>query len=236
MQKALIYARVSSERQVKEGHGLESQVKRCYIHAVCKNYRVVQEFLDKGISGGLFERPAIEEMIQYIDDHPEDRYIVLVDDISRLARDVQVFLRLKDELLRRHVKLDSPNFNFEIDPTPEGDFAELVIAGMAEYHRKQNTRQVLQKMKARLQSGFWAFGAPPGLKNKKHPIYGKVLTAVEPYPVIFLELFQRFRDGRLASVTEASFFLAEKYKEYGIANKKKLSDDTTKKILTNLSS
>ncbi len=53
--KCLIYCRVSSQRQVIEGHGLDSQEQRCRIFANQNNYEVVKVFPDEGISGGLFD-------------------------------------------------------------------------------------------------------------------------------------------------------------------------------------
>ncbi|MEI6092951.1 MAG: recombinase family protein, partial [bacterium] len=40
MQCCVIYCRVSSERQVTEGHGLEGQEKRCRDYAEHKGYKV----------------------------------------------------------------------------------------------------------------------------------------------------------------------------------------------------
>lgn len=67
MQKAVIYCRVSSDRQVNEGHGLNSQEKRCRDFANVKGYKVVKVFYDEGVSGGLFDRPAMKSLINYLD-------------------------------------------------------------------------------------------------------------------------------------------------------------------------
>jgi site-specific DNA recombinase len=48
-QVAVVYARVSSPKQVKEGHGLSSQLTRCREFARIKNYDVIEEFQDEGI-------------------------------------------------------------------------------------------------------------------------------------------------------------------------------------------
>ena len=55
MQKAIIYCRVSSDRQVKEGNGLDSQEKRCRDFAISKGYLVEKVFHEEGIKGELFE-------------------------------------------------------------------------------------------------------------------------------------------------------------------------------------
>lgn len=50
MKQAIIYCRVSSVKQVKEGHGLVSQETRCKEFARMKQYEVVETFFDEGIS------------------------------------------------------------------------------------------------------------------------------------------------------------------------------------------
>jgi site-specific DNA recombinase len=50
-QKAVIYCRVSSQQQVTQGSGLESQETRCKNYAASKNYEVAAVFKEEGISG-----------------------------------------------------------------------------------------------------------------------------------------------------------------------------------------
>ena len=51
MPSALIYCRVSSDRQVREGHGFEGQESRCRTYALDKGYEVVGVFRDEGVAG-----------------------------------------------------------------------------------------------------------------------------------------------------------------------------------------
>ena len=68
--KCLIYCRVSSQRQVNEGHGLDSQEARCKAYALGKGYEVEKVFSEKAITGALFERPEMNNLIQYLDSKP----------------------------------------------------------------------------------------------------------------------------------------------------------------------
>ena len=63
MTKAIIYCRVSSDRQVKEGHGLESQEERCRNYAKSQGYQTIDVFRDEGESGGLFERTGMKQVL-----------------------------------------------------------------------------------------------------------------------------------------------------------------------------
>ena len=59
---SLICCRVSSERQVKDGHGLESQDQRCKKYSSEKEYLYEKTFFDEGVSGAIFDRPAIKQI------------------------------------------------------------------------------------------------------------------------------------------------------------------------------
>ncbi len=216
--KALIYCRVSSQRQVVEGHGNSSQEQRCRNRAKEKGYPVEMVFPDDGVSGGLFERPAMKQLIAYLDEHPAEDYVIIFDDLARFARDLEVHLKLRKELVGRGAKLECLNFNFE--DSPEGIFIENVLASKAQLDRQQNRRQVIQKMKARLEAGYWPFCMPLGLINEqKHPIHGKILIRREPYATIYKEGIEQFRDAMLPSVLDFQKFVNEKYKESGITHR-----------------
>src|SRR5947209_20116240 len=89
MTKALIYCRVSSDRQVKEGHGLDGQEVRCRRFAEERGYEVVRVFRDEGVSGGVVERAGMQDMLDFLDTKARAaEYVVVIDDIKRLARDM----------------------------------------------------------------------------------------------------------------------------------------------------
>lgn len=228
--KALIYCRVSSERQVNEGHGLDSQETICRDYAKRKSYQVEGVFKDEGISGSLFDRPAMIDLLNYLDKHAKERYTIIFDDISRFARDVMVHLQLKLALEKRGATIESPNFNF--DKSPIGETMEVMYAAFAQFHRKENRRQVMQKMKARLEDGYWCFCPPPGLKNVQDPIRGKVLKPHEPLASIYKETIEKYANNELFTLDEVRNYIVKKYNELGLA--KSLSINGARLILTEL--
>ncbi len=209
--KAIIYCRVSSERQASEGHGLDSQEHRCKQYAEQKGYEVLKVFRDEGISGGLIDRPAMNELLQFLETHDvfsEEKIIVIIDDIKRFARDVMGHIQLKSAIYSRNGILESPNHKFE--ETPEGEFIELMFAATAQLERKQNTRQVRHRMRARLEQGYWTFDWPPGMKTEKFPGHGKLLVPTEPKASIIKEALEGYASGRFVTRTDVQNFLDTK--------------------------
>ena len=206
--KAVIYCRVSSDRQKNEGHGLDSQEHRCRELARTKGYEVVEVFKDSYSGAGDFmQRPAMAELLAYVDRNAHNQYVVIFDDMSRFARDVQVHFRLRQAFDTRKIKIECPNFNFE--DTPEGQLVETMMAAQHEYHRKNNRRQVVQKQKARLESGYWPFGPKRGYRMVKQSEGGKLAVPVEPDASLIREAVEGYANGTFSSKTDACSFLVE---------------------------
>ena len=208
--EGLIYARVSSKRQETEGSGLKSQVGRCIADLKAVNIPLATDaiFRDSFTGGGDFmKRPAMRELLGYIDKRPHKRFVVVFDDLKRFARDVEFHLKLRTAFESRNVLLRCLNYNF--DESPEGRFAELVMAGQAELERKQNGRQVVQKQKSRLELGYWAFGSKRGYKMTPDPIHGTISIPLEPDASILKEALEGYAKGLFVRKVDACRFLVE---------------------------
>lgn len=217
--KAVIYCRVSSEKQVREGNGLDSQEHRCREYARSLGLKVESVFRDEGISGGLFDRPAMKSLIKYLDSNWQTKYFVIFDDLKRFARDVEVHIKLKTELKGRSAKLRCLNYNF--DDSAEGEFVETIFAAQNELERKQNRRQVCQKMKARIERGYWCFCPPTGYEYTKDKEHGKLLTPAQPMANIVAEGLNAFADNRLKGQVDLLEFFKSK-NLHGLVGKQKI--------------
>ncbi len=206
-ERAVIYCRVSSDRQASEGHGLEAQEQRCREYAARKGYAVDAVFKDIYTGGGDFmERPDMRNLIAFLDKHPYRNYVVIFDDMKRLARDVKAHFELRAELRARNAIPASPNHIF--DESPEGGFVELIMAGQGELERKQNRMQVIQKMKARLELGYWAFCARKGYTMTKDSVHGK-LAVPNTESIILKRAMEDFAHGVLVRKIDVCRFLVE---------------------------
>ncbi len=207
IRRALIYCRVSSTKQRVEGSGLESQEQRCRAYAEEKGYEVEAVFPDDVSGGGDFiKRPGMVALLSYIDAQKSKPYVVIFDDLKRFARDTEFHLKLRREFETRGAVIEC--LNFRIEDTPEGKFIETIIAAQGELEREQNRRQVVQKMKARVENGFWVFRAPVGYRYKNSSSSGgKVLVPDEVLAPIVRDALEGFAIGRFASQAEVQRFL-----------------------------
>lgn len=226
---SLISCRVSSTRQVNDGHGLESQEQRCKKYSQERGYFYEKTFLDEGVSGAIFDRPAIKEILQHIKNNPAKKYVVIFDDLNRIARDIKVHWAIKEAFASVMARVESPNFKFE--NTPEGKFIETILAGKSQLDREQNARQVKQKMKARLECGVYCFAAPAGMEYKKTPEHGKLLHLKQPEASVIKTALEGFASDRFLTQTDVlNFCLENKEKISG----KRINFNFTKRILSEI--
>lgn len=212
-ERAIIYCRVSSKRQASDGAGLESQEHRCREHAADKGYIVDAVFPDDVSGGGDFiNRPGMVALLAFLDamkiQRPNENYVVIFDDLKRYARDTEFHLKLRRVMTARGARRECLNFDF--DDSPEGKFIETIIAAQGELEREQNGRQTIQKMKARVEQGFWVFKAPEGYKYKKSKSGGRILVPDPVLGPIVKEALEGFASGHFASQVEVKRFLESK--------------------------
>ncbi len=115
LKDAVIYGRVSSKAQIKKGQGLESQETYCRQYAKWKGYTVQEVFRDSGISGSKADRDGMLDLLAYLKKHKKQRFVVIVDDISRLARDIRVHWDLRDAINQYDAVMESPSATFGVD-------------------------------------------------------------------------------------------------------------------------
>ena len=198
---AIIYCRISSLKQSSDGDGLSGQEHNCRTYAASKGYPVEAVFPDSITGGGDYlKRPGMMALLAYLDAQPDKNYVVIFDDLKRLARDTAAHIALREELTARGATVESPNFAFE--ETPEGKFIETIIAAQGQLEREQNKRQVVQKMKARVSAGFSVFRAPVGMKYVPHKGGGKILVRDEPLASIAAEALNGYATNRFTTQAE----------------------------------
>ena len=202
---ALLYARVSSKKQVKQGHGLESQETRLREFAKFKGYRVVDVYTDD-LTGKVSARGGIQSLLAHLVRHKDKRrFVVLIDDITRFARSVRAHEDLRDAIIAAGGIIESPSVEFGHDA--DSRMIEYVLATMSQHHREKNAEQTVNRMRARLMNGYWCFQPPVGYAHEKVEGHGKLIVRDEPIAAIIQEALEGFAAGRFETQSEVKRFL-----------------------------
>ncbi|QKC84877.1 recombinase family protein [Mesorhizobium sp. NZP2077] len=93
--KALLYARVSSKEQEKEGFSIPAQCKLLREYALQRQFGIVEEYVDVETAKNT-GRTNFGEMVIYLRKHPGVR-VILVEKTDRLYRNLKDWVTL-DEL------------------------------------------------------------------------------------------------------------------------------------------
>jgi site-specific DNA recombinase len=165
MKKALLYARVSSKEQEKEGFSIPAQLKLMEEYAAKNELQIVGEFTDSETAKKA-GRTNFLAMIERLKKSPDIK-VILVEKTDRLTRNFQDYV-LIDELIQ---KLD-----IEVHMVKEGE----VLSQQAKSHTKliHGIKVVLAKnfidnlseetskgMSEKAAQGNWPSKAPYGYRN-----------------------------------------------------------------------
>lgn len=143
MKRAVVYGRVSTERQAEDGVSLDVQHQRAQAWAAAMGYEIVGTYRDAGISGKRMDtRPGL---LAALDHACRDGAALVVYSLSRLARSTRDALTISERLERSGADLVS--LSEQIDTTTAaGKMVFRMLAVLSEFERdlvSERTRAAL---------------------------------------------------------------------------------------------
>ncbi len=158
MTKGVIYARVSSEEQVRTGYSISAQrksVAKLFSKKKIQADKVFEEVHSAKDEG----RPVFEQMVQFLVEHPEIR-VVGVDKQDRLSRNLIDLGIIRDRLGCRVLSVKDP-----ADDTPAGRFHQDINQAVANWYSNNLSQEVRKGMLEAFEAGRLMYKAPVGYKN-----------------------------------------------------------------------
>jgi DNA invertase Pin-like site-specific DNA recombinase len=142
--RVALYARVSTE-----GQDPEVQLMALRAHATQRGWQVVEEFVDRGVSGAKERRPALDRLMKRAwAGHVQ---VVLVWCFDRLARSVKHLVAALETFRSLHVEFVSLQEQLDT-ATPIGQAMFTIIGAMAQLERdiiRERIKAGLARAKAR---------------------------------------------------------------------------------------
>jgi len=129
--KVALYARVSTDEQAKK-YSIPAQLDLLRNFAKVNNYEIFKEYVDKGESGTISERPQLQELLN--DARRGMFKIVLVYRIDRFFRNTRKLLNTVDELGKLGVSFKSVTEPFDTS-NPTGNFMVSLLGSVAQLER-----------------------------------------------------------------------------------------------------
>ncbi|KPJ55167.1 hypothetical protein AMJ47_01475 [Parcubacteria bacterium DG_72] len=163
MKNALIYCRVSTEEQAKEGYSLDAQEKFCAKFAEDDDYRIVGVFRDEGKSATSLNRQALQDLLAKCQ-QDDSIDAVFVQETDRLARNTKDHLTIRAILQKAGVKLVSVAQPM-LDDSPEGNMIDTILASVNQFQSDLNSRKTKKGLQERFNQGWWPGWVPLGYLN-----------------------------------------------------------------------
>jgi site-specific DNA recombinase len=163
MHRAVVYARVSTDKQAKQQYNLPTQQKKLNGYCDRSGLPVIREFVDRD-SARTDDRPAFQEMLQFCRKNRTRVTHVIVTDLSRLARNVVDQGTTIAELRRLGITLvsvDEPN----LDDTAAGKLSANLLGAINQFFSDSLSERTKYRMKAGFLSGRFLHNAPVGYLN-----------------------------------------------------------------------
>lgn len=104
-------------------------------------------------------------MLAFLRNRKKTGTLVIIDDISRLARGLEAHLKLRADLMAAGGKLESPSIEFGEDS--DSILVENLLASVSQHQRQKNADQTVNRMRARLMNGYWVFQPPIGYEYRR---------------------------------------------------------------------
>ncbi|MDR2513775.1 MAG: recombinase family protein [Christensenellaceae bacterium] len=185
LQNAVIYARYSSHGQTEQS--IEGQLRDCYAFAEREGYVVVEEYIDRALTGRSDDRPDFQRMIA---DAPKKQFsYVIVWKLDRFARNRFDSANYKHQLKKHGVRVVSATERISDDP--EGIMLEGMLESLAEYYSANLSQNVKRGQRESVIKGTYTGGIPPfGFK-----VVDKKLVADEATAPIIKWVFEQYASG-----------------------------------------
>lgn len=195
MKNAVIYARVSTDKQNQEGNSTNDQINACNYKAKELEYEIKSIFADV-ITGTISDRPRLNDLLTFCKNKENNISAVFVRAIDRLSREgVGGYTRIKDQLKEMGIviidvtSIVQPEVNalahlgtsYSWSLISPSQTAEVQKAIESENERKNILCRTIGAEIAATKSGLWMRNPPYGLAStKKYNEYGQKVTILIP--------------------------------------------------------
>src|SRR5579875_82791 len=197
--QAVIYVRVSSKEQEKEGFSIPAQLKLLKEYAAVNGFAVAREYVDVETAKQT-GRAAFGEMVAYLKAHPSVR-VMLVEKTDRLYRNLKDWVTV-DEL---DVELHFPKEGVVL--SRESRSSEKFMHGikvlMAKNYIDNLSEEARKGMQEKAEQGIWPTKCPLGYRNITGSDGKKIIATDPAIAPLIVKLFEWYAQGHI-SLKEAA--------------------------------
>ncbi|WP_198350990.1 recombinase family protein [Flavisphingomonas formosensis] len=184
--KAVLYARVSTAEQEREGFSIPAQMKLLHEYAAVQSISVVSEHIDVETAKRA-GRTEFEAMLAYLRRHPTVR-IILVEKTDRLYRNLKDWVTLDE--LDVEIHLAKEGVVLSKDSRSSEKFMHGIKVLMANNYIDNLSEEARKGMSEKAAQGYWPSLAPLGYRNVRSETGKKVIEVNPEVAPMIIRLFE----------------------------------------------
>ena len=198
MRRAVLYARVSSKDQEREGYSIPAQLKLLREYARTHDFELVREFLDVE-TAKTTGRKQFGEMVRFFRENPNCR-VAIVEKTDRLYRNFRDCVTLED--LEIEIHLPKEGQVISKDAKSQAKLVHGIQVVIARNYIENLREEVRKGMREKAEQGIYPSRPPLGYQNNK------LEHSIEVHPKkapIARRIFELYGSGKhsLASLRKA---------------------------------
>ena len=191
---AVIYVRVSTTEQANGPLNLSNQETMCRQYCEHKGYTVSKVFTDRGESARTADRPEFQKMLAHCRDHGSEVGYVVVQDLSRFARNNRDQGQFIAELAEQGVKLCSV-YEPNVDNSAAGKMTANMFGTVNQYFSDALSDKMKDRARAAVLAGRFPWPAPIGYVNNSRSKSGPNLLPDRQRAPLVREAFKLMATG-----------------------------------------
>jgi site-specific DNA recombinase len=191
--QVVLYARVSSKDQEKEGFSIPAQLRLLREYAASKSFAIGEEFIDVETAkeGG---RTKFNQMLSYLRRRGASCRTILVEKTDRLYRNIKDYATIDELDLEVHLVKENQIISRESRSSEQLMHGIRVM--MARNYSQNLGEETVKGMTEKARAGIYPSFAPVGYRNADGSGGKRVIVTDPEAASVIRELFARFDSGR----------------------------------------
>src|SRR6187200_2540489 len=192
--QAVIYARVSSKEQEKEGFSIPAQLRLLKEYAAAQGFAIAQEYVDVETAKQT-GRAAFGEMVAHLKAHPSVR-VMLVEKTDRLYRNLKDWVTVDELDVEMHFPKEGVVLSRESRSSEK--FMHGIKVLMAKNYIDNLSEEARKGMQEKAEQGIWPTKTPLGYRNITGPDGKKIIATDSDVAPIIFKLFEWYATGTIS--------------------------------------
>jgi site-specific DNA recombinase len=204
--RVVLYARVSSKDQEKEGFSIPAQLRLLRDYAASKGFEIAAEFTDVETAKAS-GRTNFGQMLAYLKKHSGVCRTILVEKTDRLYRNIKDYATIDEFDVEVHFVKE--NEIISRSSRSNEQFVHGIKVLMARNYSQNLGEETVKGMTEKARAGIYPSSAPVGYRNADGP-HGKRIIVPDPETSQMVrEIFERFSTGKYSVKRLAAQFRDE---------------------------